>query len=373
MLGVKGYLSNNTTEQGPGSDGSDADFNFQYDDNPAYPNQSRYKYPNRNVAVFSESVIYLTDRFSITPGLRFEFISTESDGFFRRINTDAAGNVILNEQVDENALRERSFLLAGLGSSFKVKEDVELYLNATQNYRSVTFTDISIVNPAFVIAPDIGDERGYTIDLGVRGKWKSYLRFDTNVFAIGYNDRIGFTQQAQDDGSVKTVRDNVGDAFIYGLELGEQWNIDRTLGMSTDYIFNHFVNLAVIDSEYVRSEENGVEGNSVEFIPQINLKTGVRFGYKDYLMNVQYTYLAEQFTDATNAIDGNLSGVIGIIPAYNILDISASYRYKFAKLEIGVNNVLNEFYFTRRATGYPGPGIIPSPDRNVYATLEMRF
>ena len=44
-----------------------------------------------------------------------------------------------------------------------------------------------------------------------------------------------------------------------------------------------------------------------------------------------------------------------------------------AYLESGINNMLNSHYFTRRATGYPGPGIIPSPPRNTYITLQYKF
>ena len=36
-------------------------------------------------------------------------------------------------------------------------------------------------------------------------------------------------------------------------------------------------------------------------------------------------------------------------------------------------NLLDEYYFTNRATGYPGPGIIPSPNRNFYFMLEYKF
>ncbi len=50
-----------------------------------------------------------------------------------------------------------------------------------------------------------------------------------------------------------------------------------------------------------------------------------------------------------------------------------NYKNKKKKLETGVNNILNNFYFTRRATGYPGPGIIPSPPRNFYLTLQYKF
>ena len=53
--------------------------------------------------------------------------------------------------------------------------------------------------------------------------------------------------------------------------------------------------------------------------------------------------------------------------------MSLSYTKKTYKIETGVNNLLNQSYFTRRATGYPGPGIIPSPLRNYYLTLELKI
>ena len=68
-----------------------------------------------------------------------------------------------------------------------------------------------------------------------------------------------------------------------------------------------------------------------------------------------------------------MSGVIGEIPAYSLADLSISYKLNNLKLETGVNNLFDEKYFTRRATGYPGPGIIPSSPKNVYITLEMKL
>jgi len=92
---------------------------------------------------------------------------------------------------------------------------------------------------------------------------------------------------------------------------------------------------------------------------------------------MQFTYLSEQFTDAENSAAASTgdtrSGVIGEIPSYQILDISLSYTYKFLKAETGVNNLTNENYFTRRATGYPGPGIIPSDGRSFYFTLGIKI
>ncbi len=91
------------------------------------------------------------------------------------------------------------------------------------------------------------------------------------------------------------------------------------------------------------------------------------------MFSSQYSYMSNQFTDSSNAISGNLSGVIGQIPSYKILDLSTSYYFKNFTFESGVNNLLNEKYFTRRATGYPGPGIIPSSPRTFYFTIEIKI
>jgi len=373
LIGSKLYKANNTSVQGPGSDGSDANFNLQFEDFPDYRNQNDFVYPNLNLSVFGENIFYVNDKLSLTPGFRIEYIKTESYGFFRRINRDFAGNVILNERIDENRVNERTFVLLGLGTSYKASKSVEFYGNISQNYRSVTFTDISTVNPAFSINPDITDEKGFTADLGLRGNYKDFVSFDANFFSLFYNNRIGFVQKSADDGNVKTERGNVGDAVIYGIESLVDVNLNKFFWDNNDYVFNVFFNTSIIESEYVSSNENGVEGKNVEFVPTVNFKTGAKWGYKNLLLSAQYTFLAEQFSDAQNSVEGSQSGVIGVIPSYNILDASASYRWKWLKLETGVNNILDRSYFTRRATGYPGPGIIPSAPRNYYLTIEVKI
>ncbi len=372
LIGAKLYKSNNTSQQGPGSNGSDPNFDFQLDDYPYYQSQSSYTFPNLNIAAFGENVLYLNDKLSITPGFRFEYIKTESDGFYKKINLDGAGNPILDETIYDSEERERSFVLLGLGTSYKPSKAIEVYGNISQNYRSVTFSDISITNPAYTINPNITDEKGFTTDLGLRGTYKKLVSYDIGVFGLVYNDRIGFVPVVQ-DGRFKIERGNIGDAIIYGFESLIDVNLNELLIKNNNFSFNYFINTSITDSKYTDSQLNGIQGNKVEFIPNLNLKTGVRFGYKNILSNIQYTYLSQQFTDASNAIGGDLSGVIGEIPAYNVLDVSVSYTYKRFKIEAGVNNLLDTHYFTRRATGYPGPGIIPSVNRDFYTTLQIKF
>jgi len=137
------------------------------------------------------------------------------------------------------------------------------------------------------------------------------------------------------------------------------------------------LNTAITESKYLASEESNVTGNKVEFIPVLNLKTGLRFGYKNLYLSSQWTYLSQQYTDVQNSSipeDGDVrNGLVGEIPAYGILDLSLSYTLNKWKLETGMNNLLNRQYFTRRATGYPGPGIIPSDGRSGYLTVALKL
>ncbi len=340
-----------------------------------------------NVAFFGENIFNITPKFTLTPGFRLEHIKTESEGSYKNIVLDLAGNPILNEEIEDNRTFDRTFLLLGLGATYKVLPNVELYGNISQNYRSVTFSDIRVVNPSFQVDPNISDEDGFTADLGFRGRHEDILTFDVCGFGLLYDNRLGeilkpATRTDENGNEIETggivrFRGNIGTAFMYGLESFGNWSIKETFFPTLEKLkLNYFLNLALTNSEYLSSEENNVEGNQVEFIPNVNLKTGLNFGYANLLGSLQYTYLSKQFTDATNApqdINDNQRGIEGEIPAYDIMDFSLSYTYKKWKLEAGVNNVLDNSYFTRRATGYPGQGIIPSEPRTFYTTLQFKL
>lgn len=374
LVGTKYYQAYNTARQGPGSTGSKADFTFAEERFPDYANQSDFTYPNLNGALFMENVFYLGKHFSLTPGMRVEYIKTESRGEFQQVNFDNAGNPIFRETLSDNRSFERGLVLLGLGASYKPRPKLELYANFSQNYRSVTFSDIRTVNPTFVIDPNITDEEGFTADLGARGNWGKALSYDVSSFALLYDNRIGLILNNR----AQRVRKNIGTALMYGLEWKSSLDLSQLfLAENSPWQAQYFINAAFTASEYLKSEDNNVAGNRVEFVPVFNLKTGVQLQYKDWAANVQYTYLTEQYTDVENsAVPGRgdlREGIIGAIPAYGVVDFSAQYDWPQWKVEAGLNNLLNEKYFTRRAIGYPGPGIMPASPRSFYVGVEWRF
>lgn len=370
LTGVRYYHGYNHATQGQGSTGKDADFNYTENNIMTY----EYSFPNRNTSVFAENIIYLSDKISLTPGVRYEYINTTADGYYGYVLRDLAGNILNVSKTSEHRNNERQFVLAGIGLSYKPIEKVNIYTNISQNYRSITFSDMRIANPSSVIDPDLKDEKGYSADLGIRSEKTKKVIYDLSVFYLNYNNRIGEVLDYDQSQRIIRRRGNVGQAIIQGVESYIetdlfQWFIPGT----TKWIGALYANTALINSIYQKSEVTGVEGNQVEFVPKINLKTGARAGYKGLKASFQYTYMSEQFSDATNTVAGGVSAVVGLIPAYYVMDLSLSYEYKKIKLEGSINNLTNEFYFTRRATGYPGPGILPSDGRSFYVTLQVKI
>ena len=374
LVGFKYYKSNNLSVQGAGSTGVDADFRLYNDIFPDYPNQSDFSFPNLNVSAFTENIIYLNDQLSLVPGARFEYIKTESIGNYNQVVFDNAGNPIANNELSDNRTLSRQFVLLGLGMSYRKSKQFQFVANLSQNYRSVTFSDIRVVNPTFIVDPDINDERGFTADIGIKGLVDNVLSYDITAYSVLYDDRIGIIL----DDRANRVRKNIGQAIIAGTESLVNLNLARWISPETrSYNLNMFANLSYTFSEYIESEENNVVGKKVEFIPTINLKAGVNASYKSIRFSYQFTYLSEQFTDVQNsdraATGDSRNGIIGVIPAYAITDVSLTMNLGIIEVGTGINNLWDRDYFTRRATGYPGPGIIPSDPRTYYVTVSYKL
>lgn len=371
LVGSRFYHGFNHSVQGLGSKNKDADFNF-IDSPVAIANN--YRFPNNNVSLFVENIFYLNDKLSITPGIRAEYISTKADGFYSNTQYDLAGNIISTNRTDESRTNDRHFVLGGIGVSYKPVTHLNIYSNISQNYRSITFSDMRITNPSSVIDPNMKDERGYSFDVGIRTQETTLYNFDVSAFYLNYNNRIGEVQFYDASNRVLRLRSNIGQAVIMGVESYVEGDFLK-LAQKNDPLLSGvaFANVAFIHSTYKASEIAGIAGNQVEFVPKINLKTGIRLGYGNIKASFQYTYLSDQFTEATNATEGGVSAVVGLIPAYNVMDASVSYQYKRFKIEGNINNLTNQMYYTRRATGYPGPGILPSDGRAFYLTLMVKI
>jgi len=371
LTGIRAYKGYSTSIQGNVFNGSGADFTFPGDESTLMLHD--YKYPNLNYAAFAENIIRITDKWNVTPGIRAEYINTQAVGNYHyRGAPDLTGAYHFDSVIYEHVQRPRSFVIAGIGSSYKFKPQLEAYGNISQNYRSVTFSDIRTTNPSFEIDPNIRDERGYSADLGLRGGLFELLQFDANVFFLHYANRIGEYNDKKGNLEIRK-RANAGVADIGGIESFVEVDLIKLLSKKPQkWTASLYSNFTFTTSKYRESPRKDIVGKQVEYVPMVNWKTGLQATHGHFLkFTFQYSYLSEQFSDATNARESSFSAVNGIIPSYAVMDVSAGYNWRRYSIEASINNLAGVSYFTRRATGYPGPGIISGEGRSFYITLGI--
>ncbi len=372
LIGMRIYRGRSDALQGDGNDEAGPDFYFL---NPDNVEGSDYIFPSYNLAFFGEQIFPLSPHWTLTPGIRFEYIQTQAEGYFKQRVFDAAGNLVAENREEESLDRKRSFLLLGLGVAFKPRAGLEVYGNLSQNYRAINFTDLRIDNPNGRVDPNIQDERGFTADLGFRYRKGGFVYLDITAFYLFYRDRIGLLLRADEPPLFNDyrLRTNIADARILGLEAFAELNIMKWIApQDSSSRLSLFLNTAFVDARYINTQDNSIRDKRVELAPPLMIRSGISWIYRRFRLSGSWALTTEHFTDATNA-RRTASAVNGIIPTYQVADISAAYRWRWFTFELSCNNLFNTAYFTRRADSYPGPGIIPADGRSVFATLEFRW
>lgn len=360
-------------QQGKGDIGSD--FNLTLQD-AAYPRALALR--TTNVAAFAENLFRLSPRWSLTPGVRAEMLDNSVSG---RYSFAANGT---ENQIDQS--RSRAFALFGVGTEYKLATFATFYGNYSQAYRPVTFGDLT---PAaltdFVIDPNLQDARGYTIDAGLRGNYRKFLNYDLGAYYLSYDNRIGTLTRLDAANRPYQYRTNLGRSVSKGVEAYVEIDpVVALAGRSKVGYVSLFASLGFTDARYLNlptaTVTNGklVEGNlqdkQVENAPRFIGRFGLNYTYRTFTLTALLNRVGSAYSDANNTETPSANAQTGPIPAYQVMDLSASLRlagrYSF---KAGINNLTDERYFTRRAGGYPGPGILPADARNFYVTVGVKF
>lgn len=377
-FGFRIYKANtNRKQEGKGTTGSDFNLSTETD----FPRDLNFY--TENFALFAENQFKLTEKFSVTPGLRYEYINSTGNG---RFGISSGIDVPFEEKEIS-----RNKALFGLGMEYKLGT-TNIYANITQAYRPVLFSDITPPAVTDQIDPNLKDASGFNADLGYRGTFKNYLNFDFSLFYLSYNNRIGGVRQfVNNDPAQGTFlyRTNLGETINKGIEGFLNFNITKFLELDNKFgNLDLFATVSFIDSRYTDFKiyttsgtapnivitESNLKGNRVENAPRYIHNFGLGWNKNNFSTTLQYKLSGKIFTDANNSIAPSASGVTGLLDKYHVLDISTEYKFlKNYNLKGGINNLTNEIYATRRAGGYPGPGILPGEGRTFFLSIGAKF
>ena len=344
------------TRQGGGEGTTASDFDLNITGDWGY----NLDFTTTNFAPFVENIFKISNRFSITPGFRLEYLKSTIKG-----KKDADGEI---QNVNES--KTRTFALFGVGTEFKTSKNTNIYANISQAYRPVDYSQLEPFGVTSKIDPNMKDSNGFNSDLGFRGTISNYLNFDLGVFYLAYNNRIGVVVgEYPITGYSYSIRKNIANSVHKGIESYVEFNLLKFLDSKTTYGLSIFDSFGYTDAQYTTGE---FKGKRVETATKIINRIGLIFGTKNFSSTFQVNYTGDAFGDASNTVLSS-DPLAGYIPANTVLDFSSQYRFEHISFKFGINNIANSNYFTRRTDEYPGPGIIPASGRSYYFGLTAKF
>ena len=342
--------------QGGGEGTTKSDFDLSITGDWGY----NLAFATTNIAPFVENIFRIGNRFTITPGFRFEYLNSTEMGY----------KVVDNIKQSPNENRNRYFALAGLGLEFKLSKNTNAYANFSKAYRPIEYSQLEPFGISSKIDPNLKDATGFNTDVGYRGTIKNYLNFDLGSFYMAYNNRIGVVlKQDLVTGNDYSLRTNIANSVHKGIESYVELNILKAINEKSTYGLSIFNSFAYIDARYTSGE---FKNKRVEAAAKTINRIGLIFNNKHFSSTFQVNSVGDAFGDASN-ITSSTDPIAGYIPAYTVFDISATYKINNYAIRIGANNLTDKSYFTRRTDEYPGPGIIPSVGRSFYIGFTASF
>ncbi|WP_218127214.1 TonB-dependent receptor [Catalinimonas alkaloidigena] len=350
-----GYSRTVRQQKGVGTSGTDFDLSL------TAPYGIDLVFRTQNVALFAENAFHLTNAWTVTPGFRLEHVTTDREG----VISGLAANTIPYRL-------KRQFPLFGLSTDYQLSPSVRAYANVAQNYRPVLYSDLIPATNLDRTDPALQDARGSNSEVGLRGQWQEWLQFDVNYFRLQYNHRVGTLVQTDASGTY-FYKTNVGNTLNQGAEVFIEVKPFRTLPLSlfTSTAYNA---ARYTEGQVVVSDQNvDITGNRIEGVPPWISRNGIRYRHQGLSATVQFSYVGTSYSDALNT-EATPTGVNGRVPDYLITDLNATYHFgSHYNVKVSVNNLTNAMYYTRRATGYPGPGILPSDGRSLLVSVGAKW
>ena len=161
------YFNNdlNRRQQGKGTANSDFDLSV------SGPFGRDLRFKSQSIALSLENMIYINDRWSISPGMRYEYGQTDMTGTLSYYDPKETPNQI-----------DHQIPALGISSQFYLKENIKIYGGISQAYRPVLLKDIIPGSVLERADKDLEDAFGYNAEIGANCSIGKILKFDITLF-----------------------------------------------------------------------------------------------------------------------------------------------------------------------------------------------
>ena len=284
----------------------------------------------------SDTLSLLDNRLKVTPGVRYESLSSS----FRN-NADGA--------TEDNRTTDT---LPGLDVGYEVSPSAFVFANYHQSLRPVQFVHI-------VREGDLSSERAENYEVGFRLFPNDRATWSTTAFRLDFEDKIEY------DATAGQFR-NLGEARHQGLENSLSWRPASTTGLELRGTYTY------LDTEQL---SGSYQGNELPFASRHQFTAMAQFESGSLSWNLNGSYYSSAFSDSANTTEENASGSVGEIPAYWLWNVQLTKKFGWQgtpmKAGLGVNNLFDEDYYFR-GVDY-SVGRMPAPGRAFLLSVEAQF
>ena len=246
-----------------------------------------------------------------------------------------------------------SVLSLGYSRSF---DAMRLFARADQNYRYPTVEEHT--NVPFGDEPGLETQEGVSLEFGLEYR-TAQSRYRGTLYQIDLDNEIGFDSSSANINIDSTRRRGLI------LEAGHQWS----------NAFDTRLSFTMLDAEISDGE---FEGNQLPLVPERSLRLDGTYRYNDAtLFGLEWIAVDEQ------VLGGDFANDLEKLDSYNVLNAHASYDRGDWALGFRVNNLADEKYSEvgNQFTSFPPPtftpvnepSYFPSPERNYWISLKVRF
>jgi hemoglobin/transferrin/lactoferrin receptor protein len=312
-----------------------------------------------SIGYYLQDDFYLSSRLLITAGGRFDRINISGEETLNplyEINNGVLNPAPAGQRIiwRENKTHNISFSGNG-GALYSVTKNLDLRFTAGYAFRSPSLEErFQYIDQGGLLRlgnPELKPEIGKTFDGGVRYNSAS-LSANGTLFFNYFNDLV-VDKPTMYEGSAATVKENVGEARLYGFEIQIYYNLRDILISGS--------------GAYVKGEDI-TGGNPLPQIPPLNGLIEVTSTLGDYLkgrIGVNY------FLDQRNTSPGEMETAGYILLNLTLQSGVFSTGMISASISAGVENLLNKEHRNHLSTARGNQTI--EPGRNIFVRLNLNW
>ena len=290
------------------------------------------KRPGYAISGFVQNKFVLSQRLSVTAGLRMEYYHFERGVYLYKSSASSYRDTAIV------AATEVSALIPGLGANYTLGENVALFAGVHKGFAPPTIKNS--VSTAGEVFP-LDAQASWNYELGTRITLTNGIEGEAALFMLDFDKQvIPVSESAGGSGSGFA---NAGKTLHQGAEASLKIDFGKLLHMKYQFYYQGsgtYSKATYTADRFVGADKKNVRGNVLPYAPTWLSSQTIGF-VTPWHLDIQFSgsYVSKQFTNAMNTLEASADGRTGQIPAYVVAD---------AALRLGVPKWKSTFFCTAK-------------------------